>query len=88
MNAIMHPIVRVFEHVRLHSGDGDCMEGNLLDWANLQGALGDAPICNDTSSNRSWVASSGSPPENDRVGEVSLCTLLPAFVAFFHLPIL
>ena len=64
------------------------MEGDLLNWVNLKGALGDVSICNDTSSNRSWAVSSGSPPQNDGVGEISLCTPPPAFVTSFHLPIL
>ena len=61
------------------------MEGDLLDCVNVNGAFGDAPICDDTSSNRSWVVSSGLPPWGDRVGEVSLCTPPPALVAFLHL---
>ena len=64
------------------------MEGDLFDWVNLKGALGDAPICDDTSCNRSWMVSSGSPPQKNRMRDVSLCAPLPAFVEFFHLPIL
>ena len=44
------------------------MEGNLHDWVNLKGALGDMPICDDTLSNRLWAVSSGLPPQNDGVG--------------------
>ena len=63
------------------------MEGHLLDWVNLKGALEDVPICDDTSSNRLWMVSFGSPPKHDRVEEASLCTPPPAFVVFFCLPI-
>ena len=64
------------------------MDGNLLDCVNVKGTLGDAPICMDTSSNKSWAVSSGLPPQDDGVGDVSLCSAPPALVAFLHLPIL
>ena len=63
------------------------MEGNQLNCMNLKGTLGDMPVCDDTSSNRSWAVSSGSPPWNISVREVSLCIPPPVFVAFFYLPI-
>ena len=78
----------VIEHACPPSGDRECMEGNLLNYVNLKGTLGDIPICMDTSSNKSWAVSSGSPPWDDRIGDVSLCTPLPALVAFLCLPIL
>ena len=75
MNEITHLIVA--------GHDRDCMEGDLLYWVNLKGALGDVPVCNDTSSNKTWAVSSGSPLWSDGVGEVSLCAPPPPFVAFF-----
>ena len=64
------------------------MKGNLLDWVDLKGTLGDVPSCVDTSSNKSWVVSSGLPPQDDGVEDVYLCTPPPALVAVLCLPIL
>ena len=85
----MCPIVRGHvKHAHLPSGDRDHMEGDLLDWMNLKGALGDVPICDDTSSNRSWVVSSALPSWNDGVREVSLCapmsTCFHSILSFTH----
>ena len=35
------------------------MDGDLLNCVNLKGTLADAPICDNTSSIRSWAVSSG-----------------------------
>ena len=64
------------------------MEGNLHDCVNLKGTLGNVPICIDTSAIKSGAVSSGSPPQNDGVGDVYPCTPPHILVAFLCLPIL
>ena len=78
MDTIMHLIIRGGWVSPWCWSDRECMEGDLLDYMNLKGILGDAPICNNTSSIdaassiRSWAVSHSLPPWDDGVGEMFL----------------